>query len=186
MIRLDLSFSNELFVCLDTETTGLGFADEVCQLGVVNFNQEFLFDELIRPTIPIPEAATAIHHITNSDVQNKQGISYWWDSLMGTTLYQKVIIGYNVFYDIRMLMQSIQKADNGFKRKSLNPIAVVDVMQLYQKTYNSTKWMKLNEACEAREIKPIDRKFHDASFDSYMTMGLFKQIMKDRVGMKNV
>ena len=53
---------------LDAETTGLGPADQVVEIAVVDVQGRPLYHSLVKPTIPIPADATAIHGITDADV----------------------------------------------------------------------------------------------------------------------
>src|SRR5579872_642442 len=68
-----MDIDNTVFVVIDTETTGLDTAnDEVCEIAAVatstrNPNMG-MWASLVKPSIPIPHEAKAIHHITNGMV----------------------------------------------------------------------------------------------------------------------
>jgi DNA polymerase III epsilon subunit-like protein len=47
---------------LDTETTGVGDGDEVCEITILDASGTPLLNTLVRPTQPIPAEATGIHH----------------------------------------------------------------------------------------------------------------------------
>ena len=53
---------------LDTETTGLGPADQVVEIAVLDAEGAVVFHSLVKPTVPIPAEATAIHGIRDEDV----------------------------------------------------------------------------------------------------------------------
>lgn len=58
-------------VVFDVETTGLGAADRVVELGLARFEHGELVDQwgtLVYPGMEIPAEASAIHGISNSDV----------------------------------------------------------------------------------------------------------------------
>ena len=59
-----------LFIYLDTETTGAGPDDRLCQIA---FKPEVgpTTSELFNPGMPIAIDAMSIHHITNKMVENK-------------------------------------------------------------------------------------------------------------------
>ncbi len=65
-------------VCVfDTETCGLSPEDGVCDVAAVRFRRGEIvsqFSSLVDPEAPIPEAATAIHGITDADVRNKPSL----------------------------------------------------------------------------------------------------------------
>ena len=55
-------------IILDTETTGLGDDAEICEIAMVSTDGSILMNQRVRPMRPIPADATAIHGITNADV----------------------------------------------------------------------------------------------------------------------
>lgn len=56
----------------DTETTGVNFdSDCIIELSAYDPVLDKTFDELIKPSIPIPPSATAIHNITDEMVKDK-------------------------------------------------------------------------------------------------------------------
>ncbi len=56
----------------DTETTGVHFeTDFIIELAAYDPVRNQTFEQLIKPDIPIPPSATAIHHITDEMVQDK-------------------------------------------------------------------------------------------------------------------
>ena len=57
-------------VYLDTETTGLELKDEIVEIAIIDKNGLVLIDSLIKPKQPIPDSATAIHHISNEMVKD--------------------------------------------------------------------------------------------------------------------
>jgi DNA polymerase-3 subunit epsilon len=62
------------FVAFDTETTGLSIADRLVEIAAVRFcgdRIEAEWSALVDPGVPIPEAATAIHGITDKDVAGR-------------------------------------------------------------------------------------------------------------------
>lgn len=89
------------WVILDTETTGLGDA-EVIEVAVINGQKETLINTFVRPTIPIPQEATAIHGITDEMVANAPTFSEIYPELK-QVLQGKVILIYNDEADRRFL-----------------------------------------------------------------------------------
>ncbi len=59
-------------VFFDTETTGNGTADFLCQLAIKERGvKEPIVDALYKPPVPIPFECSAIHHISNKMVANR-------------------------------------------------------------------------------------------------------------------
>jgi DNA polymerase-3 subunit epsilon len=162
--------------CLDTETTGLGDRAEVCQLSIYRLDGKLVFDELIKTIDPIPKEVTEIHGISNSDIEHKQSMNYWWSYLSKNFFTQKIVLGYNVFFDIRLLIQS---ASRTIDCVYFSPTVVIDVMMLAASEFNNGKFMRLENACKAAKIDVsayAEDRFHDANFDTRMTLELFKKI----------
>lgn len=62
---------------VDSETTGVGAEDKACEVAgffVVDGEIVSHHESLVNPGIPIPPEASAIHHITDEDVQDAPGI----------------------------------------------------------------------------------------------------------------
>jgi DNA polymerase III epsilon subunit-like protein len=59
-----------MFIYLDTETTGTGPDDRLCQIAFKT-EQGMITNELFNPGKPIAIEAMAVHHITNEMVKDK-------------------------------------------------------------------------------------------------------------------
>lgn len=92
-------------VILDTETTGLGFDAECCQIAVIDLSGAVLLDTLIKPSIPIPIGATRIHSIATEHVQDAPTFDRAWPQLRAILTGREVVI-YNAEYDLRVLHRS--------------------------------------------------------------------------------
>lgn len=91
-------------VVIDTETTGLQLGrDKAVSVGIVRFEGGQVvgrFSSLVRPGMPIPESATAIHKITDAMVENAPTI----DEVFGDPSVLALLDGaqpaaYNAGYD---------------------------------------------------------------------------------------
>lgn len=177
----NLEFNESNYISIDTETSGLDDKAEIVQLAAVDWNLNTLFYKLLKPIDPIPEVASNIHGITNEDVKYEKPISYYWEYQLSKIFRDKIIIGYNVMYDIRMIMQSLARYGLSNTR-TLCPIAIIDVMQIYKISTMDSRFKKLTEACETQSTFPpigTDRfKAHDALYDATMTMLLFQELGK--------
>lgn len=113
-------------VFLDTETTGLEKQDEVVEISVMDSNGQALFDSLIKPSQPIPEATTRIHGITQEMVQKAPAWPLAWMQLR-PILLNRLIVAYNADFDKRMLEQSHARYRMPFK----DALNFIDLLRLY-------------------------------------------------------
>lgn len=67
------SYVMRKFIFLDTETTGGGEEDRICQLGFIEFSKEgcFVHQSYCKPPLPISLGAMAVHNITNEKIENE-------------------------------------------------------------------------------------------------------------------
>ncbi len=90
---------------LDTETTGLGDRDEVCEIAVVGSDGAVLLETLVRPTQTIPPEATAIHGIDDAAIASAPSFEQVKDPLQ-RLLSGRLVVAYNADFDARLLEQS--------------------------------------------------------------------------------
>lgn len=93
-------------IILDTETTGLGDADQVSEVAAINTAGETLLDTLVCPSIPIPAEATAIHGIDAAMVAAAPTFVEIYPDLRRLLDGASRIVVYNAAYDRRLLNQS--------------------------------------------------------------------------------
>lgn len=88
-------------VFLDTETSGLGPDAEIVDLAIVRIDGAVLLDTLVRPTNPIPAAATAVHGITDAMVADAEP----WPAVYGRLCeaLSDTIVIYNRDYDLAVI-----------------------------------------------------------------------------------
>ncbi len=95
---------------LDTETTGLDDEAEIIEITLVRVTGEVVINQLVKPQSPIPAGATAIHGLTDADVQDAPAWADVWiqvETLLKAT--DKLVI-YNAEYDTRLIEQSCYMA----------------------------------------------------------------------------
>ncbi len=94
------------WVLLDTETTGLSPQDEIVQIAVLGPDGRSLMDTYVSPTRSIPADATAIHGITDSDVQGAPMFPEVFDELK-RIISGKTVVIYNAVFDLRLIQQTL-------------------------------------------------------------------------------
>jgi len=85
------------WVVLDTETTSLE-APEIVEIAVVVADGETLLDTLVRPTVPIPADATAVHDITDAMVADAPTWPEAYPHLVEALRGRRVLV-YNEVFD---------------------------------------------------------------------------------------
>ena len=117
---------------LDVETTGLSFkADRIIQVSfstVTPSKNVLTRTRLINPEMPIPEAATAIHGITDADVADEPPFQHIAKSLT-ESLRGHDFIGYNFRFDQGMLNAEFQRTE---VPSPFVDTAVIDPFRLWQ------------------------------------------------------
>lgn len=120
-MNLDLfeNTSNKRTVILffDTETTGIDVAEaEVCELAVIKAvydgfhripGEQEEFSSLVRPSIPIPPEASAIHHITDNFVEKAPGIDELSEQIDKMFSDADLIAAHNLQYDLSILERQL-------------------------------------------------------------------------------
>lgn len=175
-------FADEDVRIIDTETTGLGPKDEIVQITIQELSDaNSQYDKFVKPTIPIPPEASAIHNYTDATVAGMPSFPtlFWevYDLLQG-----KIIIGYNVFYDLRMIQQTIAAFPQLYKNgqpRSITPCAVIDLMGIVQIMTKAERWIKLSEAIDKfGGVLSESGRAHDSSFDVAATELLLRKLME--------
>jgi len=104
---LPCDWDSRSFAALDVETTGLdAYKDRVIEIGVVLFHydaegalvEEYSWNSLINPGMPIPASSTAIHGITDLDISSAPFFTELADSLE-VLLTNRVMVAHNAPFD---------------------------------------------------------------------------------------
>lgn len=110
-----------MFIFLDTETTGTGTKDRLCQLAYKLDTGEIV-NELFKPPLPIEIEAMSVHHITNEMVVDKPAFK---DSPEFSKLVdlldddKNILVAHNAKFDVDMLV-----------KEGINPKRVICTLKL--------------------------------------------------------
>lgn len=168
------------FYVLDTETTGLGPADEIVQIAILDGKGAAVFNELIKPTMPIPVVASSIHGISDQDVLAAPSFKEIYITL-STLLAGQVVIAYNMDFDWRMLQQTASRYRLPPMRIGKRDCAMKQYARfkgLRQSNGRNYVWHKLGVAV-AQEGLQVSRA-HDALDDARMTLALIGKMAASR------
>lgn len=118
----------------DLETTGVRIGrDRIVQIGIVRLmpdGQRETYQTLVRPGIPIPAEATAVHGITDADVADAPPLEdvarAVLDELAGCDL-----AGFNCLrFDVPFLAEELHRVGTDWNHTALR---IVDVQRIYHK-----------------------------------------------------
>lgn len=172
------------YLVLDSETTGLGYEAEICQIAIINSKGETLLDTLVKPVKPIPADATRIHGITNEHVKDCMGFNLL-EAKVYDLLKNRHVIIYNRDYDVQMLNQSNRQ---GRYSDDWNKVATywcamkhfAEIYGDYNSYYKSYRWKSLSVACGYYGI-PVSENVHSALADCLMTLEVCKKMASEAV-----
>ena len=161
---------------IDCETTGLGKSAEVVQIGVIDCHQNVLMDRLVKPSIPIPTEASAVHGIRDADVWEAPT----WDQIHDEfcrILEGRHIAIYNAAYDVRVLRQTMRKhglrPPNSFDKARCAMVAYAD----FRANRRNARWLPLNTAARQQGVRS-DGRVHSAIPDCLLTRGVMEAMAR--------
>lgn len=161
---------------LDTETTGLSATDEILQIGIVRSDGATILNQLIKPTIPIPAGASAVHGVYDRDVAGAPGFNQIYIRL-STLLAGQVVVAYNMDFDWRMLQQTAARYRLPDLRMAKRHCAMKEYARFKgarRKNGRNYIWHKLGAA--ARQEGLTVTKAHDALDDARLTLALINKM----------
>lgn len=157
---------NPLFA--DTETTGTGPEDRLCQLC---FRLDHLErNELYRPPLPIGVGAMAVHHITNEMVETSPTfIGSPTHTLLGDIQGSVVFVAHNAPFDLGML-----------RREGLCFPRFIDTLKV-------SRFLDSEGVLESHKLQylryhyglRIDAQAHDAMGDVKVLVEVFRKLRED-------
>lgn len=159
----DIMKNKEQYLILDTETTGLGDADQIVEIAIIDLDGKELLNTRIYTEVPISPEASYVNGIKNSDLEGMPTIKELTPRIQ-ELFKDKIILIYNEVFDVRMLYQSGFEGE--FKSKCM--------MYLYMDYINSDRWVGLQRAMEYEGIDIVQD--HSAFGDCICVLELIKQI----------
>jgi len=164
------------YLILDTETTGrYPESSEAVSVAVVQSDGRVLLNTLCHPTMPIPQEAIDIHHITNEMVRD---VLPFPSELLAEIVKERNVIIYNRRYDVPILNTSTVRA--GLPRVDWWEIAKwYCAMECFAEVYGdwnsyrrNYKWQKLETAAKYYNITQDGA--HGALVDCLTTLKVCK------------
>lgn len=162
---------------LDTETTGVGYHAEICEITILDVTGEPILDTLVRPTRPIPAEATAIHGITDDLVASAPS----WPEVAeryAALIAGRTVVAYNAAFDVRLLRQTHQI--HGLTAPILKTACAMLMYAAWHGEYDRGRdcwrWLKLIDA--ATDCGVAEAGAHRALADARMTLGVLRYLRK--------
>ena len=157
-----------MFIFLDTETTGTGPDDRLCQLAFKP-GQGTIVNELFNPGRPIAIEAMAVHHITNEMVKDKplfKGSAAYMQLCDLVADQNSIIVAHNAKFDISML-----------RNEGIDPPKVICTLKLarYLDKDGVIPQYNLQYLRYYLDLK-VEAKAHDALGDIIVLEALFRRI----------
>lgn len=168
--------SSVTFVLYDTETTGLSpHKERLIEIAATKFRGEKILAEkswLINPGRPIPPEATAVHHITDADVQGKPNFKTVYPEFE-QFIRGAVVMAHNAKFDVGFIREECL-------RNNLQPPInlVLDTLPLFRKWFPQSKHHSLDALNELFHIKQDNR--HRADADTADTLLIFWKGLKQQ------
>lgn len=162
---------------LDTETTGVDSRAEVLQFSAIWGTGKEAMNVYIKPvhTTEWPRAMS-VNHISPEDVANCPEMPEVKESIEALLNESKVIVGYNLPFDLGMLQH------NGIKLPSEQDVEFIDLMRPfaevygeYSLVYGDYKWQKLITC--AKYYGYEGDGWHDSLADTRATLYCFKAML---------
>ena len=157
-----------MFIYLDTETTGTGPKDRLCQIA---FKTEdgLVVNELFNPAMDISIDAMCVHHITNEMVKDKppfQGSPAWTQIKGLLESDENAMIAHNARFDAGML-----------RKEGITPKSIICTMKLSRFLDENGRIPRYSLQYLRYYLKlNIDAKAHDALGDILVMEALFNVI----------
>lgn len=161
-------------IYLDAETTGLDGKAEIVQLAMLDKTGNVLLDTLVQCQDGIPEAATAIHGISNAMLADAPRWPDIHEQVVAILRRADTIKIYNAPFDLRLLCQTAERYG-----LSTPKLFARCVMREYANQYFEGNWVKLTEACAYEGIDVSDLTAHNALADCEMTRRLDIEMQKE-------
>jgi DNA polymerase-3 subunit epsilon len=170
---------NPLF--LDTETTGLDDAAEIVDIAIIDSAGQPLINTLVRPRLPIPPGAQAVHGISNEMVRQAPAFGELWPEVR-RLLSGRLVIIYNADYDTRMIRQSLgnlplqwDTLTNGAPEYDCAMLAYAAHYGDWNDYRGSYRWQKLGDAARQCRI-PLPADLHRAAADAELARLIVKHM----------
>ncbi len=170
---LDIEESNT--VIIDTETTGLKDDDEVIELSVVDFNGTELYHSYFYPQKEVDPGAQKVNKMNKEKLKGNPAFSKEeWDKIV-KAIDKKSIVGHNIGFDKRLIMQTLIKndIDTAEAAELFDDDKLIDTQKIAKKWIKSNSY-SLNNLTTLIGITREEQ--HDSTDDCRMTLEFMRRL----------
>lgn len=159
-------------VFFDTETTGIGEGDFLCQIAYkIPDGKHEGYMGLYKPPIRIPSDASSVHHISNEMVKEKAAFKDSPDFPLIKELFENsdvIVVAHNMAFDLSMIT-----------KEGITPANTICTLRVARFLDREGKLAKHNLQFLRYELGiEIDAKAHDAMGDVLVMEQLFARLLK--------
>ncbi len=104
----------DIFVVIDTETTGMTANDEIIELAIVDMDGTVLYDSTFCPVAEVNPFASAVNHLTNECLCDSPEFTDEWSKIKAF-IGDKKILAHNIKFDKRLIKQTLEKYNSDSK-----------------------------------------------------------------------
>jgi len=169
------SLQQEIFVCLDCESTGLEpESDRIIEIAAARFTfSEILqkFESLIDPERDIPESSQEIHKISQEMIQDKPKIKEILPDVL-KMIEGHILVGHGIGFDIALIAA---EAKRNQIPTTIHQLHYIDTLRL-ARLYGESPINSLQRLREHFNIEPEGA--HRAMSDVIVNIEVFKQLAK--------
>lgn len=165
---------DELLLCIDCETTGVRASDKVVEVAWTLLDRNLVEVErhssLINPLIPIPSDSSAVHGITNRDVEGAPTIEQYFFDVLGNRfgINRHLFTAYNSGFDFRFLGPYMVENTRQF-----------DLLKVARRLYPEAPNHKLATLVYELGLDVSKDRFHSADGDVDVLVGLLQRMVSD-------
>lgn len=167
--------NQQVFVCLDCESTGLDTAqDRIVEIAVTRFTFEKIlqsYESLIDPECQIPQVSQDIHNISQEMVQGKPKIAEVLPALL-KMIEGHVLVGHGISFDIALIAAEAKRAQIPTK---IQQAPFIDTLRL-ARLYGESPINSLDMLRQHFNIEP--QGAHRAMSDVIVNIEVFKYLSK--------
>lgn len=167
--------NQEIFVCLDCESTGLDTSqDRIVEIAIARFTFDKIlqqFESLIDPECSIPSTSQEIHNISQEMVAGKPKIREVLPDLL-KMIDGHIIVGHGIGFDIALIAAEAKRADIPTK---IHQAPFIDTLRL-ARLYGESPINSLDKLRQHFNIEP--QGSHRAMSDVIVNIEVFQYLVK--------
>lgn len=177
----DLYWNTTPFIAFDTETTGFGRDDRICEIAIIVAQGTRVLETyhtLVNPERWISEGAQAVHGISNDQVKNAPKFHEVKERVLGFFRRDMPWVAHQLSFDTRMLSYVIDR------NEWPTGIPTLCTMEFAKKHHPSLKLRrnhKLLDIAGALQINYDPEAAHNAMNDAEILARVVPEMMGDRL-----